>query len=197
MVEVRNSTPLIALDAVVIDTETTGLDPRKARVVEIAAVRLQASQPILSESFRTLVDPGEPIPASATTIHRINDQAVAGAPIFADVWPEFAGYLGHAVLIGHTVAFDVAMLKRECERAGAQWHPPRTLCTRLLSRVVEPALADYSLEGLAAWLGVEITGRHSALGDATATAKLFCGLVPRLRERGIRTLVRQFELATT
>ena len=55
-------------------------------------------------------------------------------------------------------------------------------------RIAEPHLADYSLESLAAWLGVEITDRHSALGDARAAARIFHALVPKLRESGIRTL---------
>ena len=188
MADVRNATPLIALDAIVLDTETTGLDPRRARIVEIAAVRLAACQLDAADTFRSLVNPGDPIPASATAIHRIDDGMVFDAPVFAEVWPKFSHYWGKSVLIGHTVAFDVTMLTREFERAGMPWQPPRTLCTQLLARVVEPALADHSLESVAAWLDVEITDRHSALGDATTTARIFCALVPRLRERGVRTL---------
>ena len=94
MAELRNSTPLIALDAIVIDTETTGLDPRKARIVEIAAVRLDSSQLDEREPFRSLINPQEPIPAAVTDIHGIDDSAVAAAPVFAKAWPEFSDYLG-------------------------------------------------------------------------------------------------------
>ena len=66
----RNTTPLIALDAVVLDTETTGLDPRKARIVEIAAVRLVGGRLDTSSPFRRLVQPGEPIPASTVSMKR-------------------------------------------------------------------------------------------------------------------------------
>ena len=184
----RNATPLIALDAVVLDTETTGLDPRKARIVEIAAVRLVGGRLNTSAPFRRLVQPGEPIPAAATRIHSINETAVAGAPAFAGVWPEFSAYLGAAILVGHTIGFDLAVLTRECERIGKAWQATPTLDTRMLAQVAEPELAGYSLEELAAWLGLKITNRHSALGDATAAARIFCALVPRLRERGIRTL---------
>ena len=62
------------------------------------------------------------------------------------------------------------------------------LDTRLLAEVAEPDLAGYSLDSLAAWLGVEITDRHSALGDALACARIFLALLPKLREGGIRTL---------
>ena len=184
----RNAASLIALDAVVLDTETTGLDPRTARIVEIAAVRLVNGRLDIGAPFRRLLQPGEPIPASATRIHGIDAAVVAGAPTFAEVWTEFSVYHGGTVLIGHAIGFDCAVLARECSRIGRMWQPPLTLDTQMLAQIAEPELAGYSLENLAAWLGVEIINRHSALGDATATAQIFCALLPRLRGRGIRTL---------
>jgi CBS domain-containing protein len=103
--------PLLSLDAVVIDTETTGLDPRKARMIELAGVRLSAGKLVAGESFRQLLRPsGQSIPAEATRIHGIDDVAVAGAPLFADVWPRFNTFLGQALVIGHAVGFDLAVL---------------------------------------------------------------------------------------
>jgi DNA polymerase-3 subunit epsilon/CBS domain-containing protein len=188
MVAVSNATPLIALDAVVIDTETTGLDPAKAWIVEIAAVRLTGGRLDTRASFRRLLRPGEPIPASATRIHGIDDAAVAAAPTFAAIWPELAAFLGNSIVIGHTLGFDLAILKRECERAGIAWVRPRSLCTRLLAEVTEPRLPSYALDDLAAWLELEITDRHTALGDATTCAQIFLALLPKLRAGNIRTL---------
>ncbi len=71
--------PLLSLDAVVIDTETTGLDPRKARVIELAGVRLLAGKLVAGDSFRQLLRPAdESIPAETTRIHGIDDAMVAG-----------------------------------------------------------------------------------------------------------------------
>jgi DNA polymerase-3 subunit epsilon/CBS domain-containing protein len=187
MVSVTNATPLLALDAVVIDTETTGLDPRHARIVEIAAVPLVGGR-LGAESFRSLVQPGEPIPPSASAIHGIDDAAVAAAPRFAQMWPDFLKAADGAVVIGHTIGFDLAVIARECKRAGLSWTPRYTLDTRLLAAIVAPALADHTIETLASWLGVKVEDRHSALGDAAATANIFRALVPKLREGGIRTL---------
>ena len=79
--------PLLSLDAVVIDTETTGLDPRKARVIELAGVRLLAGK-LSPTKFRQLLRPAdETIPAETTRIHGIDDAMVAESPLFADVWP--------------------------------------------------------------------------------------------------------------
>jgi CBS domain-containing protein len=183
-----SATPLIALDAVVIDTETTGLDAAKARLVEVAAVRIAAGEVDASAALCTLVRPDESIPAPATRIPGTDDAAVASAPPFGEIWPMLRGAIGEAVVIGHTLGFDLAVLKRECERAGIGWRRPRSLDTRLLAEVAAPDLAGYSLDQLAAWLGIEPTGRHAALADAITTARVFVALLPKLRERGIRTL---------
>jgi CBS domain-containing protein len=183
-----NAMPLIALDAVVIDTETTGLDPAKARVVEIALVRLSAGQLDGKSALRSLVNPGEPIAPAVVAIHGIDDKAVVSAPDFAGIWPQFAEAMSEAVVIGHTLGFDLAVLKRECERAKLPWHAPRTLDTMLLAQVIEPNLGGYTLEHLANWLGVKVEGRHAALADATLTGHIFLALLPKLRGGKIRTL---------
>jgi DNA polymerase-3 subunit epsilon/CBS domain-containing protein len=188
MARFSNATPLIALDAIVLDTETTGLDPAKARIVEIGAVPLRRGRLDETAALRRLVNPGEAIPADATRIHAIDDSMVASAPKFAAVWPDISAATADAVLIGHTFGFDLAVLKRECERAGLAWAPPRTLDTRLLAQVAEPNLGGYTLEHLASWLDLDIEKRHSALADATITGQIFLALLPKLREGNIRTL---------
>lgn len=183
-----SATPLISLNAVVVDTETTGLDPSKARVVEIGLVPLKGGKLDEAGALRQLVNPREPIPPVVTKIHHIDDAAVADAPAFVDAWPKVAQRLGDAAVIGHTLGFDLAVLKRECERAGLVWRAPRTLDTRLLAQVVEPRLGGYTLEHLASWLNVTVVDRHSAVGDAILTARIFLALLPKLREGNIRTL---------
>ncbi len=188
MATAGNATPLISLDAFVIDTETTGLEPAKARIVEIGAVPLKGGKLLDGAGCRQLVNPGIPIPEATTRIHSIDNAMVADAPRFAAVWPKLAGTMSDAILIGHTLGFDLAVLRRECERAGLPWTAPRTLDTRLLAQVAEPHLGGYTLEHLASWLGVTVEARHSALGDAILTAKIFLALLPKLRAGNIRTV---------
>jgi CBS domain-containing protein len=183
-----SATPLIALDAVVIDTETTGLDARKASVVEIALVPIHRGRLDTGAAYRLLIRPHAAIPAAATRIHGIDAAAVADAPRFAEAWPEIKDRIGDRVVIGHTVDFDLTVLAAECERAGLSWTRPRALDTRLLAEISAPNLPSYSLEDIAAWLNIELTGRHSALGDATTAGRVFLALVPSLRESCIRTL---------
>src|SRR2546430_1247494 len=193
MPAISNATPLMALDAVVIDTETTSLDPAKARIVEIAAVRLTGGRVEIDDAFVRLVRPDEAVPASAVAIHHIDDAKLASAPGFGQVWPELLAFIGNAGVIGHTLGFDLAVLKREGAGEGARCSRPRPLDTRLLAQVAEPILAGSPRGGLWPGLGREIKNRHSALGDAVATARIFCALVPKLRAGGIRTLGEAIE----
>ena len=154
----------------------------------VAALRLVGSRVEAEQSIRYRLSPGGPIPASAIRIHGIDDAAVSNAPKFSEIWPELSRFIGRTTVIGHTVGFDLAILERECGRAGVAWIAPRTLDVRLLAEIAEPSLPDYSLDTIAAWLGIESADRHSAFGDAVAAARIFVALVPRLRERRIRTL---------
>ncbi|HMA13674.1 MAG TPA: exonuclease domain-containing protein, partial [Kiloniellaceae bacterium] len=180
--------PLAAVPAVAIDTETTGLDVRQDRVVEIAAVRLGPQG--LTEHIARLVAPGAPIPPSATAVHGITDEEVAGAEPFAPVMAAVAEWIGNAVVVGYSVGFDLAVLRAEHERHGLAWTPPRSLCVRHLLQLVAPELPSQSLELAARWLGVESGERHRALGDAETAGRIFHALVPRLREKGILTLAQ-------
>jgi CBS domain-containing protein len=188
MADRTSATPLLALDAVAFDTETTSLDPRVARIVEIGAVRLTSGRLIESDALRVLVNPGIPIPPIAAGIHGIDDAKVRDAPDFAKVWPQLSDFIGDRVVLGHSIGYDLAIIAGELNRLGLKFSQPRTLDVRLLAQIVEPSLAGYSLDNLAAWLGVDARDRHSAFGDAVTAAKIFSALVPKLREGNIRTL---------
>ena len=182
------STPLGSVAGVAFDTETTGLDARSARLLQIGAVKLSGSAIEPGARFERLINPGVPIPKSASAIHGIADADVAGAPPFKTVIADLEAFLGSAVLIGHTLSYDMAILKREYALAGAVWRPPRLLDIRLLAEIAVPTLAQFDLDRICEWLGVEIEGRHTAMGDALAAAHAFVALIPHLRQRGIRTL---------
>jgi DNA polymerase-3 subunit epsilon/CBS domain-containing protein len=190
---VTNATPLMALDAVVIDTETTGLDPSKSFIVEIGAVKIVGGRVDADQTFRRLLRPPVPIPPQSSAIHGIDDGMVADAPDFSTVWRDFSDFAGDAVVVGHTLGFDFSIMQRECARSGIAWKRPKALDTQLLMLVAEPNFGGLSLEQLANWLGVEITDRHSALGDAITTAHIFNALVPHLRVKGIRTLAEAMQ----
>jgi DNA polymerase-3 subunit epsilon/CBS domain-containing protein len=188
MIAVKGAVPLIALPAVGFDTETTGLDTGSARIIEMGAVLIDKGAVREDRTLEMLVDPGVPVPATATAIHGIDETALRGAPGFREAWDALQRFIARRTLIGHSIGFDLAVLEKEAERAGLAWQKPRTLCVRLLASLVNPRLPDYSLETIASWLGLTLSGRHRALSDARTAAHIFVHLLPHLAERGVRTL---------
>ncbi len=182
------SIPLLGLNAVALDTETTGLDSRKARILQIGAVRVSDGAVRAADRFETLVNPGGPIPKSSIAIHGITDQAVAAEPAFPNVIEPMEAFIRRSMVIGHSLPYDFAVLQNEYALAKRVWPGFHGLDVRDLARIVAPTLADYGLERLCEWLGVEIEGRHTAIGDAVAAANVFVALIPLLRERNIRTV---------
>ncbi len=182
---------------IAIDLETTGLDPRRDRIVSLAAVEFAGDDRV--SELVTLVNPGRPIPASATAIHGIDDAMVARAPDEAAAVRRLDTLCGGQVVVGHGVGFDIAVLGRSRGGVLPTPAPLAILCTQRLAAALHPRWNDVSLEAVAAALGVPINGRHTAEGDAIAAGQLLLALLPRLSERGIRTLAETiwFQESTT
>jgi DNA polymerase III epsilon subunit family exonuclease len=183
--------PLADLVFVVLDVETTGLRPdRGDRVVSLAGVKVRGGRVRRDEVFDALVNPGRPIPSKSSAIHGITDQQVAGMQSLDTVLPAFLRFAEGGVIVGHEVWFDLAFLEPEAKRMGlpAISSGNGVVDTRLCSRLIHGSLPDHTLDAVAERLGVTIEGRHSALGDALATAEVLVRLLPLLRQRGITTL---------
>lgn len=187
---ISGATPLFAVPFVALDTETTGLDPATARIVEIAAVRVTGGAVDPEPPLVARINPEVPVPPASTSIHGITAEMLTGAPVAARVLPRLEAFISGRLLVGHAVGFDLAVLASEARRAGLGWRQPRSLCVRTLAMIAAPNLANHSLDGVAQWLGVAITNRHSALGDAEAAARIFLALVPELEKKGIVTLAQ-------
>ncbi|MEC9369438.1 MAG: DUF294 nucleotidyltransferase-like domain-containing protein [Pseudomonadota bacterium] len=182
------ATPLLALSAVALDLETTSVDSAQARAVQIGAIRVAAARIVPEETYSVLVNPGIPVPKVSSAVHGLTDKDLAGSPPFVDRIESLEAFLGGAVLIGHTIGYDLTVLQREYELAGRSWTAPRALCVRMLARVAVPSLAGYSLDQICAWLDVPVANRHTALGDAIMAGEVFARLIEPLRARGVRTL---------
>ena len=185
---VTGATPLATLQAVSMDTETTGLDPTSARIVQLGTVSVAAGKVEDDTGWERIVDPGIAIPPRSSEIHGITSAMAREAPRLSAVWDKFNGLLHKRIIIGHTIGFDLAVLDAEAKRNNLEGKRPRSLCVRMLATLVAPGLADHSLDALASWLGVKISNRHQALGDALAAGEVFCALIPRLSDAGINTL---------
>ncbi|UWQ73095.1 3'-5' exonuclease [Leisingera sp. M658] len=183
-----DSRKLSNLSYVVFDTETTGLLPHKDEIVQIGALRMVRGRIIASEAFETLVDPGRPIPAASTKVHGVSDAMVQGAPDIAEAARAFHRFASDAVIVAHNAPFDMAFLHRHAKRTGVSWDQP-VLDTVLLSAVLFGASQNHTLDALCERLDVTIPPalRHTAMGDARATAEVFCKMLAMLEARGLST----------
>ncbi|WP_273501528.1 3'-5' exonuclease [Paracoccus sphaerophysae] len=180
--------PLAGLTFTVFDCETTGLDPSGGdEIIQIGAVRIVNGRILTGETIDQLVDPQRSIPEAGIPIHHIHPHMVRGQPTIAQALPVFHRFAQGSVLVGHNVAFDMRFLKLKEAATGCVFDHP-VLDTLLLSSVVHPAEESHSLEAIAARLGITIGGRHTALGDARATAEVFTRLIPLLARQGVTTL---------
>jgi DNA polymerase-3 subunit epsilon len=179
---------LTELNFTVFDTETTGLSPSEGdEIVSMGAVRIVNGRLLEHEVFEQLIDPGRRMSAKATEITGIDDAMLAGQPNIAQVLPAFHQFGEDTVLVAHNAAFDMRFLQLKEAATGVRFTQP-VLDTLLLSVLIHPSLEGHGLEAIGERLGVNIIGRHTALGDAIVTGQIFLRLVPLLAERGIRTL---------
>ena len=181
----------------VFDTETTGLEPTQGdEIISLGAVRVVNGRLLRQESFERLVDPQRSVPAVSTAVHGLTRGMLIGQPTLDAVLPEFARYAADTVLVGHNVGFDMQFLRLKEASTGVRFTQP-VLDTLLLDAVVHPDHDEHSLEAIAARLGVDVLGRHTALGDALVTGEVFVRLVRLLRLRGSRTLGEVVEASRT
>lgn len=172
----------------IFDTETTGLDPQGGdEIISVGAVRIVNGRLLRQETFERLIDPDRPVPPAAVQIHGITPAMLAGQPRIAEVLPDFARFADDTVLVGHNVAFDLAFLRLKEATSGVTFGQP-VLDTLLLSAVVHPEHEGHTLEIIAARLGVNVIGRHTALGDAFVTGELFLRILRLLIDQGVTTL---------
>lgn len=151
---------------VVLDLETTGLDPEHDEIIEIGAVKYDGVREI--DALSSFIHPGRPIPLSITELTGISDRDVATAPRFSAVRQSLVRFVGDAIVVGHNVRFDLGFLqRRDCLRRQPY------IDTLELATILMPNEPRYGLSKLAERLGIEATTQHRALDDARTTLQLF------------------------
>jgi DNA polymerase-3 subunit epsilon len=166
------------LREIVLDTETTGLDPADGhRIVEIGCVELVDHVPT-GRTFQRYLNPERPV-GDSERIHGTSDAFLADKPLFAHVVEEFMDFIGDAPLVIHNAGFDIKFLNSELHRLS---HPPipfaRAIDTIEIAKAKIPG-ARYSLDELCKRFGIDLSGRakHGALLDAELTARVYLELV--------------------
>lgn len=173
----------------IVDIETTGSYAAGCRIIEIA-INIHDGNEVV-ERFETLLNPGHSVPYFIQMLTGINDEMLRDAPEFKEVAPRIFELLASSVFVAHSVNFDYSFVRHELAGAGFFLNVPR-LCTVRMSRKLRPGLASYSLGKLCDTLGISVSNRHRAGGDADATAVLFEmllqwdkeGAIPKMLENG-------------
>jgi DNA polymerase-3 subunit epsilon len=148
---------------VFVDIETNGLDHIRGRVIEVAAIRVEAG--VVTQTFRSLIDPETPLPYYITNLTGIKTDDLKGAPMFHEIADELAEVLQGAVFVAHNVRFDYSFLKQEFARVGKPFLP-KQLCTVKLSRALHPHEKGHKLADLIQRHGFTFSARHRAYDDA-------------------------------
>ena len=162
-------------DFTAIDVETTGLDPKTDRIIEVGAVRFSKGK--ACGEFSSFVNPGMPIPAHITALTGIRDDEVRAAPPFSEIMEAFLDFIGATPLCGHQIDFDLNFLNNELKRTGREKLASSQLDTALLSRIITPNIGRFSLKQVAKSLHVELENAHRALADARASGEAACALL--------------------
>jgi len=172
----------------IVDIETTGGRSQNGGITEIAIIVHDGGA--IVDSFQTLINPGRSIPPYITGLTGISNEMVADAPSFGEVAAELYGWLEDKIFVAHNVNFDYNFLHYEFLNVGFDFKTPK-LCTVRLSRKIIPGLRSYSLGSLCSQVGINITDRHRAYGDALATAHLFSLINERDLESVIQSSLRK------
>jgi DNA polymerase-3 subunit epsilon len=193
-------TPLAEVRFVVFDTETTGLDLAKNRLLSIAGIAMNGFDIELDDAFDVMVRQSDVGGADAAVVHGLVSSDLSEGLPEHEAAARFLAFVGDSVLVAHHAAFDLRMLNKAIAACGGAKVWNAAVDTAQLAKRVEvgPMTSNhargaderepYRLDSLVRRYGIEVPERHTAAGDALATALLFQRLLKKAERRGIRTL---------
>ncbi len=158
---------------VALDVETTGLEAGLDEIIEVAAVKFRGHEVL--ETFAQLVKPRQALPLKITRLTGITADDLTAAPRFNAIAPDFVRFVKNYPLVGHSIGFDVTMLRAQGMRFAQPVYDTFDMATLLL-----PQAPIYKLSALADHLGVEHPDDHRALNDADVCRQVFLHLLQRI-----------------
>lgn len=158
------------MDYAILDVETTGGKFNEEGIIEIAVYRFDGEK--ITDTFISLVNPEKEIHFYVQKLTGITNKMVRTAPKFYELAKRLVEITDETIIVAHNVAFDYRVIRTEFSRLGFNFQRP-TLDTISLSRTLIPDMSSYSLGNLCTAVGIPLSDRHRAHGDARATVKLF------------------------
>ena len=154
---------------IVLDTETTGLDYTREKMVEFAAVRLENGK--IKDEFQTLINPEQHIRKSSIAIHGITEEMVVDAPTEAEAMPKILEFIGDYPIVAHNAIFDYSFLNEAAKRVTGEELKNERIDTQQMFKEVYPDLEAHGLNALTEKFNVELKDHHRAMGDTMGLAK--------------------------
>ncbi len=161
---------------IVLDVETTGLDYKKERIIEFAAVRLENG--VIKDSFETLINPQQHIRKSSMAIHGITEEMVSDQPTEEEIMPKILEFIGEHPLVAHNAIFDYNFLNESSKRLYGKKLENQRIDSQFLFKEVYPEFESHGLENLMLKFGVEFDTRHRAMADTIGLAHAY----PKLKK---------------
>jgi DNA polymerase-3 subunit epsilon len=157
---------------VCVDCEATGLDIDSDAIIELAAVKFTLNQNL--ESFETLIDPCQIIPEQSMKIHRITNEMVQGKPKIKEILPSFLKFIGHHMIVGHGIKFDIDMIIKAAKnnQVLCNIEKQQTIDTLRLARLYGQTSVN-SLEILRQHFNIVSEGAHRAMNDVLVNIEVF------------------------
>jgi DNA polymerase III subunit epsilon len=164
---------------IILDTETTGLDPRRGdRVIELCALEMIDGR-LTGEQFHKLINPERDIPIESTNVHGLTLADVADAPVFAEIADAFLAFMGDSAMVAHNASFDHGFLNWELRNVGKDPIPQNKVIDTLAIAKVKFPGARLSLDALCNRFNIDLSARtkHSALIDTKLLAEVYVELL--------------------
>lgn len=181
-------------DLAVVDVETTGLDPKTDRVIEVGIVHMRAG--VIEESWGRLIDPECEIPPEVVKLTGIEPEDCAGQPRFADLAGEIRSRLEGRIVVAYNLEFDKGFIRAELERAGTTWPDGPALDPLVFARELQRDDGSKRLGRVAGRLGIELAEAHRAVNDAEVAGKVLYAFTEQLPPRlaDLEVLQRQWSV---
>lgn len=181
--------PLLKLETVVFDLETTGFSPYSGdEIISIGAVGMSGDLVLEEQSYYSLVKPQKSIPEDVVRLTGIHNEEAAQAPELIVVLKQFLEFVHHRVLVVHGSGHDKHFLNSALWKTSKVNLSHRFIDCLILAQRLEPKRGSYDLDTLLSDYGIAVNGRHHALGDAEMTAQLWKCLLAETINRNVNTL---------
>lgn len=159
---------------IVLDTETTGLDYTREKIIEFAAVRLENGK--IKDEFQTLINPEQHIRKSSMAIHGISEEMVQDAPTESDIMPKILEFIGDYPIVAHNAIFDYSFLNEASLRCFGKGIENPRIDTQQMFKEVFPDLESHGLDALTRKFNVYFPNHHRAMADTMGLAHSYPAL---------------------